>query len=60
MNYPTCFLTETIKRSQCQLKCFICIALEKKENLKVMKNTLSNKSGNPGSLKNNHSSWKAL
>ena len=24
------------------------------------KNTLPNKSGNPESLKNNHSSWKAL
>ena len=30
------------------------------ENLKVIKNTLPNKSGNPESLKNNHSSWKAL
>ena len=30
------------------------------ENLKVIKNTLSNKSGNPESLKNNLDRWKAL
>ena len=30
------------------------------ENLKVIKNTLPNKSRNPESLKNNHSSWRAL
>ena len=50
------------------IKLFFCLhwsckkAVEdsNKENLKVIKNTLPNKSRNLKASKNNHSSWKAL
>ena len=39
---------------------YIKIVEKSNQNLKVIKNTLPYKSGNPESLKNNHSSWRVL
>ena len=39
---------------------YIKIVEKSNQNLKVIKNTLPYKSGNPESLKNNHSSWRFL
>ena len=54
-------IKKLIKQFHLQCSCKKVVEKSKKENLKVIKNTLKNKSGNPESLKkNNQSSWESL
>ena len=53
-------MKKLIKQFHLQCSCKKVVEKSKKENLKVIKNTLKNKSGNPESLKkNNQSSWES-
>ena len=58
------FIKELIKLSYLYCSCRKVVEKSNEENLKVIKNTFPNKSGNPGSLKKkkkkSQNSWKAL